>query len=131
MKWILLSVATIGLFVFGYFYVSQNPPTGLQVASSTPNVATLNAGRTLFRANCASCHGQGAVGVEGAGPPFIHIIYEPNHHADASFYAAVKNGVRAHHWPYGNMPPQPQVAQEEMEKIIAYIRKIQRQNGIE
>ncbi|MDJ0930170.1 hypothetical protein [Breoghania sp.] len=47
-----------------------------------------------------------------------------------AFYMAVARGVRAHHWPYGDMPAQPQMAQEEMGPLIAYVRALQQANGI-
>ena len=38
------------------------------------------------------------------GPPLVHKIYEPSHHADFAFQRAAAQGVRAHHWKFGNMP---------------------------
>ena len=87
-------------------------------------------GQALFAKNCATCHGANGGGT-GQGPPLIHIIYEPNHHGDASFYAAVASGVRQHHWPFGNMPRVNGVTQEQVGKIIAFIRTVQRANGIQ
>ncbi len=43
----------------------------------------------------------------------------------------MRNGVSAHHWRFGDMPPQPQVATAEVEEITAYVRWVQRQRGIE
>jgi len=43
---------------------------------------------------------------------------------------AVKNGVRQHHWPFGSMPPIPGVSKAEVSQIIAYVRTLQRANGI-
>lgn len=100
---------------------------GLVVPSFSPVEAL---GERNFNENCAACHGENASGNEGAGPPLAHIIYEPNHHGDMSFQLAVKNGVRAHHWPFGNMPPLPNVLEGEVTNIIAYIRALQRANGI-
>jgi hypothetical protein len=39
--------------------------------------------------------------------------------------------VRAHHWRFGNMPPVDGVNRAEVEKIVAYVRALQRANGIE
>lgn len=87
------------------------------------------AGRDLFNETCAACHGANGAGSEN-GPPFIHKVYEPNHHADVSFLLAVQRGVRAHHWQFGDMPPQPDVTSEDVELIVAYVRELQRANGI-
>ena len=87
------------------------------------------AGEIAFNANCALCHGANAAGTN-LGPPLVHKIYEPNHHQDFSFRNAVQNGVQAHHWQFGNMPPAPQVAEDDIERIICYVRELQRANGI-
>lgn len=86
-------------------------------------------GKVAFDENCAVCHGQNAVGSD-QGPPLIHIIYEPGHHNDASFYRAVAQGVRGHHWRFGNMPVIEGVSEAQVTQIIAYIRETQRANGI-
>lgn len=87
-------------------------------------------GKTLFDASCADCHGANAAGQDGVAPPLVHIIYEPSHHSDASFHLAVQNGVRAHHWSFGDMPPVEGVGEADVTAIIAYIRELQRANGI-
>lgn len=89
------------------------------------------AGEAIFETHCAGCHGDNAAGVKNAGPPLIHVIYEPSHHGDASFLPAVRNGVRAHHWPFGNMPPIEGVSETEVASIVAYVRELQRANGID
>ncbi len=87
-------------------------------------------GQRIFEVSCASCHGVNAVGVEGAGPPLIHKIYEPSHHADEAFQRAVSQGVRSHHWQFGDMPPVEGLTRGDVAMVIAYIREIQRANGI-
>ncbi|GJM01344.1 MAG: hypothetical protein DHS20C07_30230 [Methyloligella sp.] len=86
-------------------------------------------GRQIFEKKCMGCHGKSGSGTQ-KGPPLIHKYYEPNHHSDRSFFLAVKNGVRPHHWQFGNMPPIKGVTSSDVEKIISYIREIQRENGI-
>ena len=95
-----------------------------------PTPAEHRQGDSLFTANCASCHGASARGTD-QGPPLLHIIYEPSHHSDASFVLAAQRGVAAHHWGFGNMPPQPQVDSASLRKIIAYVRWAQREVGID
>jgi mono/diheme cytochrome c family protein len=90
----------------------------------------LSAGETAYTANCATCHGERGLGTE-RGPPFINIIYEPAHHADIAFTMAAERGVQAHHWNFGNMPPVPAVSTEQVAQIVAYIRYLQRQVGIQ
>ena len=87
-------------------------------------------GESLFNLNCVSCHGINGAGVNGAGPPLIHKVYEPSHHGDGSFYSAIKYGVKSHHWTFGNMAAVKNVSDEEIVDIIKDIRFIQRANGI-
>jgi mono/diheme cytochrome c family protein len=87
------------------------------------------AGKQAFDRHCAGCHGAHAAG-SPTGPPLVHRIYGPGHHGDAAFLLAVRRGVRAHHWRFGDMPPQPQVGGEEVARIVCYVRELQRANGI-
>lgn len=87
------------------------------------------AGATLFSRYCAACHGSVADGSD-KGPPLIHPIYEPNHHADEAFYRATRDGARAHHWRFGNMPPVDGIADEDITKIVVFVRTVQKANGI-
>ena len=101
-------------------------PTGLVLPQFS---ARAIAGKVAFDANCAACHGVNASGTN-QGPPLVHPIYNPGHHADAAFYRAAAYGVRQHHWPFGNMPPQSQMTREQMDDIIRYVRELQEANGI-
>lgn len=87
-------------------------------------------GEVKFNANCASCHGPRATGTN-QGPPLVHKVYEPNHHADAAFHRAAANGVRAHHWQFGDMPKIQTVTLDDVDQIIQYVRWLQRQAGIQ
>lgn len=100
-------------------------------AGLMPNSAK---GTRLFAQYCAACHGADLKGSEKGdkkGPPLLHKIYEPAHHADAAFQLAAKNGVRAHHWPYGDMAPVPKVTPDDVAHITAYVRAEQRKVGIQ
>ncbi len=87
-------------------------------------------GRRVFEAKCASCHGRNAAGQAGVAPPLVHQIYRPAHHADIAFLLAAKNGVQAHHWRFGNMPPVEAITEGEVRLVIRYIRELQQANGI-
>ena len=86
-------------------------------------------GQEAFRRFCSICHGSDAGGTN-SGPPLIHRIYRPDHHGDMAFHFAVERGVTAHHWPFGNMPPQGGLTRADVTAIIAYVRELQRANGI-
>lgn len=104
--------------------------TGPAVDVKVPELSPLAVrGKAVFDDNCAVCHGVNAAGTD-KGPPLVHNIYNPGHHADGAFFLAAKRGVRSHHWPYGDMPPQPQVTDEQMVAIVRYVRELQQANGI-
>jgi mono/diheme cytochrome c family protein len=86
-------------------------------------------GEAKFKASCAKCHGERGVGTT-QGPPLVHKIYEPNHHGDAAFQRAAANGVRAHHWGFGDMPKVEGVTSADVTEIIGYVRWLQREAGI-
>ncbi len=92
---------------------------------------TATIGASIFAKTCAACHGDNAAGKEGFGPPLVHKIYEPNHHGDEAFQRAVANGVQSHHWPFGNMPPQDGLTRGDVAMVVAYVRALQRANGIQ
>ena len=87
-------------------------------------------GKRAFEAKCAACHGVNAVGQNGVAPPLVHRIYEPNHHSDMAFVLAAKNGVRSHHWNFGDMPPVKGLTDADVKHIARYIRELQKENGI-
>lgn len=89
-----------------------------------------DAGKSLYGKHCASCHGTDLKGTD-KGPPFLHRVYEPSHHGDVAFQLAVKNGVRAHHWKFGDMLPVPGLIPDSVAHITAYIRAEQRRAGIQ
>ena len=104
---------------------SDAPPQG--AAGTAP--AEFRDGEQKFAANCSRCHGAGGVGT-ALGPPLVHKIYEPNHHGDMAFQNAAANGVRAHHWQFGNMPKIDGVTSDDVDQIVKYVRWLQKQAGI-
>lgn len=118
--------------VAALFYWSYGPTKNVEQVRAIPasqlsDLAKL--GERAFNDNCIACHGPKGSGTD-KGPPLIHQIYNPGHHSDEAFYRAVARGSRQHHWPFGNMPPQPQVSRDEVTQIIAYIRQLQAASGI-
>ena len=92
-------------------------------------VANIEQGGKLFQANCASCHGANADGSK-QGPSLVHKLYRPGHHADLTIHWAVRDGVKQHHWHYGDMPPVSGLSANGVGHIILYIRNKQRMVGI-
>ena len=86
-------------------------------------------GEERFNVLCSRCHGVYARGT-GNGPPLVHKIYEPSHHGDFAFQRAAAQGVRAHHWEFGNMPKIVDASPDDVTLIIQYVRWLQRKAGI-
>lgn len=133
---IAIALAVLAVAATGYRLMlpSQTDDTGMGAPLAKVSVPALDSvamrGEAAFNDNCAACHGQNAAGRNGMGPPLVHIIYEPNHHSDGAFFFAAANGVRSHHWQFGNMPPVEGVSEDEVRDIVAYVRTLQRANGI-
>lgn len=133
-----LAVAGFGALIYTSYSkpevapVTGDAPTGRAIVEVTVPELEGKAmlGQVAFVAKCASCHGENAVGQVGVAPPLVHKIYKPSHHGDMAFVIAVRNGVRAHHWKFGSMLPVEGVTDAEVGTIIAYVRALQRANGI-
>jgi len=144
MKWTAAFFALVALAAGGW-YLLQTPGVNLSTGEDGPRIlddgivavalpGTLSEkeqiGKAAFEAVCSACHGANGQGRRDIAPPLVHKIYEPGHHGDMAFVSAAKNGVRAHHWGFGNMPPVEGVTRADVLSIVAYIRLLQRENGI-
>jgi mono/diheme cytochrome c family protein len=125
-------VATIIVAGLG-IAISQFPSSSDGSPAQTLKIPELSplavAGKQAFDKSCARCHGVNAAGSD-KGPPLVHDFYNPGHHGDGAFYSAAKNGVRSHHWRFGDMKPLPKVTDKEIAAIIRYVREMQEANGI-
>ncbi|WP_273364703.1 c-type cytochrome [Simplicispira suum] len=109
---------------------SQATSTNATQAVKVPEYSMMaRAGLVAFEATCARCHGSNGTGTD-KGPPLLHEIYNPGHHPDGAFVSAVRQGVRRHHWNFGDMPSQPKVTDREIAEIVRYVRELQVANGI-
>lgn len=123
--------AVLALVVFGGNSSPRDPMTGATKFDIPVQDPTLVAeGEPLYQAYCASCHGADLRGTT-VGPSQLSVVYQPGHHPDAAYVLAALNGVRAHHWRFGDMPPIPGLSQDDMDRIIAFIRENQRIQGFE
>ena len=103
------------------------------VAAPPESVVPLAAdadGASVYQARCASCHGEDLRGTD-KGPSQLSIVYEPNHHGDESYRSAIRNGVAQHHWGFGNMPAVEDITDDQIERVITYIRTQQQEFGFE
>jgi mono/diheme cytochrome c family protein len=124
-------MAVLGAIVFTLVYIFHEPSRPVTKAARVhvPELsAAAQAGQVVFEDHCAKCHGPNAAG-SSLGPPLIHKVYEPSHHGDIAIRLAVRRGVQAHHWNFGDMP-RIGLSDEQTQHVIRYIRELQRANGI-
>jgi mono/diheme cytochrome c family protein len=103
-------------------------PDTVEVDEQDPEL--VEQGQPLYQQHCAQCHGSDLRGTD-IGPSHLSIVYEPNHHGDGAFLAAVSRGSASHHWDFGSMPPIPGLSQEDVAAITAFVREQQRIHGFE
>lgn len=130
---LLLGAAAIAFVAMIYdrtFSGSDSSSSGLvsEVRLPADMSALARQGEGFFNQSCAACHGKNGAGTD-QGPPLVHDIYNPGHHADEAFLRAVTNGVPQHHWRFGNMPKRD-VSMEQLRAIVTYVRELQIANGI-
>ncbi len=134
---IIVAVIAVAAFAYWSFLGLEDPVAEVAVSDGALVQVTVpeltgaaKVGEQIFNAKCAACHGNNAAGREGSGPPLVHKIYEPSHHGDMAFMLAARQGVRGHHWPFGNMPPVDRLTDGDVKQVITYVRTLQRANGI-
>jgi mono/diheme cytochrome c family protein len=121
--------AAVAIAAAAWFYVKREDPgetVPVRMTALSPEAKT---GQAPFIQYCGKCHGENGGG-SAKGPPLIHRFYGPGHHPDGSFYAAIANGARQHHWRFGNMKPVEGVSEDEARAIVRFVREVQRANGI-
>ena len=96
-----------------------------------PPVSTLSvqAGRIAFAEEFAGCHGRLARGNE-RGPDLIQPDYGRRVRSDAQFRRAVREGIPVPRAGYGAMPAVKGVSERRLDRMIAFLREVQRVNGI-
>ena len=124
-------IAVGALVVVGAWLLQRQEYKPGEVRVVVPDLSpAARAGQQAFDGKCAECHGAHARGGT-KGPPLVHPAYRRAHHADIAFELAVRQGVRAHHWRFDDMPPQPSVTAVEISGITRYVRELQAANGID
>ena len=86
-------------------------------------------GQLLYEKYCSSCHGIDLAG-SNEGPPLLHAFYKPSHHGDQSFYRAALQGVKQHHWEFGDMKPVTGMTPKKVESVVSFVRFYQKQKKL-
>ena len=122
MKKVLLIVV---MLMFGFFallnWLDLEKNNFLPDSKYKPSISQ---GKSSYQSHCMKCHGINLLGTT-RGPSLLDNVYNPSHHSDLSFYIAVKNGVKQHHWKFGDMPMITGLTPERVSDIVSYIRWMQ------
>lgn len=86
-------------------------------------------GEELFTRNCVACHGAGAMGTAN-GPPLVHEMYREEIFADDRIADATRNGAQQRNWSYGRMPGIGGLSDQDVADLIAYVREVQDDAGL-
>ncbi len=130
LRWLAVGAVLVA-FALGVGWLAMRRESGGTGEVRVPELSPVaRSGRLAFDRNCAACHGVHAAG-SAKGPALVHRVYHPRLHADIAFDLAVRRGVRAHHWSFGDMPPQPVLSATDLAEITRYVRELQKANGIE
>ncbi len=129
--WVLLFVLIVGPMIgFGiyHFFVEQpeHHVTAVPPSESYRSVRLspdAKKGKLIYDRACQSCHGRYGTG-STKGPALL--AYLARHHSNQTFYDAVRNGVKQHHWSFGDMPAIPGVKRDDVTNIIKFIRELQK-----
>ena len=121
-----ISSITLFFLLLNFAYVPSAKADGHQ---SYKVPFKLHTGKRRFEKNCSSCHGVWADGTD-QGPPLLHRFYVPSHHGDEAFFRAIKQGVKQHHWSFGDMQPVPGVRDKDAKSIVSFLRWLQRESGL-
>ena len=120
---------TVTKFAFGILLLMPLVGAELRAAEKIKIPFHLGQGQFLYDKYCSSCHGIDLTGSD-KGPPLIHPFYKPSHHGDEAFYRAALEGVRQHHWEFGDMQPVMGMTPKKMDKLMPYVRYYQQQKEL-
>jgi len=100
------------------------------VASDDSAVGDSAVGETIFTSTCTACHGTGAVGVEGLGPPLVDNVFIQSL-SDDELLVFLNEGRPTDHPDNTTgvaMPPKggnASLTDEDLNDVIAYLRSLQ------
>lgn len=120
--------AVLGLTVDGKPLSLRFQQPALVVPANLPVQA--EAGRKVFEAVCAACHGPALRGSDN-GPPLLHPFYaQGSAHGDDVILDAITKGAKQHMWKFGDMPKPEGLKPGQEKDVLAYLRAMQAANGL-
>jgi mono/diheme cytochrome c family protein len=110
---------------------TEVPGTGKPALAASAKAATpemLEKGRSIYKANCVPCHGEGG---KGDGPGAGVLKPPPRDHTDHAYMSTLTDKEIADVIKMGGaikgrplMPSHPQISRDSMDALVAYIRTL-------
>ena len=107
-------IATAAFFFFISF--AQAQAQVLNPLASDPRAA--QAGGAIFRAQCATCHGADAKGIDSIEAPDLTLIWARQKTTEASLFKTIKEGIA------GSIMPPHQNPDPEIWMTVSYLKSI-------
>jgi mono/diheme cytochrome c family protein len=103
--------------------------TGASAAAAKPTAAVdIEKGRTIYKANCIACHGEGG---KGDGPAAGALKPPPRDHTDPAYMNTLTDKNLADVIVMGGaikgkplMPSHPQLRGQDLDSLVAYVRSL-------
>ena len=106
---------------------------GASAAAPAVSPAVLEAGRTIYKANCVACHGESG---KGDGPGAGVLKPPPRDHTDRAYMSTLTDEEIKKVITMGGaikgkplMPSSPQIRGEQLDALVAYIRSLSAPNA--
>ena len=110
--WLYLSaIVCLGMLSITHAQAQQSNPLELD-----PRAA--RAGGAIFRAQCATCHGADAKGIESIEAPDLTLIWTRNESSDSAVFQTIQNGI-----PGSIMPPHG-FPETEIWMLVSYLKSV-------
>lgn len=130
---IIIAVGTLGVAIACSSQTREGttptpPAAAARPAPAAVPPAILDRGRTLYKANCAACHGDGG---RGDGPAAGALKPPPRDHTDRAYMNTITDEDLAKVIQVGGvlknkplMPGNPQIKGADLEALVAYTRSL-------
>ncbi len=129
---LLAAVVTLGVAIGCSSQADSGTPASAATASASAaksvTPAMLEKGRSIYKANCVPCHGEGG---KGDGPGAGVLKPPPRDHTDAVYMNTLTDKNIADVIKMGGaikgrplMPSHPQIGGADMDALVAYIRTL-------